>query len=122
MCSKFQKVTLIGRPCVSVRAHTLHVCIHKHTYGMSDPTKSLASGTPTISKPRLMSRGESAQSRAHRTVCFYNGSGGGASILADPLIARLGVGCTPVTSKVLDLRCGPSVAVAGGWAEVTLGL
>ena len=52
-------------------------------------------------------------------MCFCNESGGGASILAGPFIARLGVGCRPVTSKVLDDLCYlPSVAAASGWAQV----
>ena len=56
---------------------------------------------------------------AHRSVCSCNESGGCASILADPFIARLGVGCHPVISKVLgDLCCLRSVAAASGWAEV----
>ena len=52
-------------------------------------------------------------------MCSCNESGGGASILADPFIARLGVGCRPITSKVLDdLCCLCSIAAASGWAEV----
>ena len=55
----------------------------------------------------------------HVDQCVPAMSCGGASILAEPFIVRLGVGCHPVTSKVLDhLCCLPSVAAASGWAEV----
>jgi hypothetical protein len=63
--------------------------------------------------------GECTKSCACRTVCSCNETGGGASILADPFIVRLGVGCRRVTSEVLDdLCCLRSVAAASGWAEV----
>ena len=91
-------------------------------YGLSDPTKSPASGMHTVSKPRLMSRvGRVDEAMLYRSVCFCNWCSEHTSFLADPFVSvvRIQVECPLVTSKILNDLCFlPCVAATSGWAEV----
>jgi hypothetical protein len=116
MHSKLMKVKLIGRP------HThVHACIHTYIHPVQVIPQSLwlQAHLQLASLGSCHKWGECMKLWARISVCFCSWSSGDVSILADPFIARLGVGCRRVTSEVLDyLCCLRSVAAASGWAGV----